>query len=224
MLDDAAASAGTTGLPVGREFYGRARDIRRQITAEDLVYDATVDALMAPVGDRLRRFPKRSLRPEMLAGLIQSWRFMDCRDWLLDLSARLDKARASLTEHRLVAGVMRRAGDPNWTGIEDDLAAVHVQLDVDRNRVHLESRCVATFSLHAIARRLERHPDGSLAALMFDINLAVVAASGELVPGAGYKLPTHEDGGGWRGRVIRQTGPDGETRPVLAVRTWIDDG
>jgi hypothetical protein len=73
-----------------------------------------------------------------------------------------------LTEHRLVAGVMRRKDDPNWVGIEEDVALIKLQLDVDRNRAHLESRCVATLSLHAIARRIQRHQDGSTESLMHE--------------------------------------------------------
>ena len=59
---------------------------------------------------------------------------------------------------------------------------------------------------------------------MHDINLVAVAVSGEpLAAGAGYRVRTDEDGGGWRGRVINQTGADSVTRNVLAVRTWMDN-
>jgi hypothetical protein len=155
--------------------------------------------------------------------VVQGWRFMDCRDWRLSLSAKLDKGRASLIEHRLVAGHMRRKDDFAWRGIEDDIAAIAVQLDVNRNAVHIESRCLATLSLHAIGRRLQRGQDGSMEALLHDINLAVVAASGDLLAGAGYRVRTDAHGGGWRGRVIRQTGPDRVERLVLAVRTWLHE-
>jgi hypothetical protein len=159
---------------------------------------------------------------QTLIDLVQCWRFMAPRDWRLSLDAKLDKGRALLIEHRLVAGCMRRAGDPNWVGIEEDFAIIRVELLVNRSSAHLESHCIATFSLHAIARRLQRHPDGSVESLMHDINLVAQAVSGEpLVAGAGYKVTTDEDGGGWRGRVINQTGADSVLRPVLAIRTWL---
>jgi hypothetical protein len=90
-----------------------------------------------------------------------------------------------------------------------DAADNPLHFAVDRNRAHL-------------ARRLQPHPDGAIEALMYDINLIAGAACDELVVGAGYRVRTHEDDGGWRGRCIRQTGPDRVSRPVLAVRTWPD--
>ena len=169
-----------SSVPVGARFMEHAHDIRRRIAAEDREYDRLVHALITPIRDRLRRFPQRSLRPQTLLDLVQRWRFMACRDWRLDLDAELDKARVSLIEHRLVAGVMRKKGDPAWVGIEEDLAVIRVELLVNRSSAHLESHCVATFSQHAIARRLQRHPDGSIESLMHDnINLLAVAVSGE---------------------------------------------
>lgn len=127
-LEQIAAPTETRVPAVGREFYGRARD--------------------------------------MLVDLIQRWRFMPCRNWRLSITARLDKARASMIEHRLVAGYLRHPDDPNWVGMEDDVAVIRVELDVNRSRAHLESKCVAAISLHALARRLQRHPDGATEALM----------------------------------------------------------
>jgi hypothetical protein len=83
----------------------------------------------------------------MLVDLIQRWRFIAPRDWRLSLDAKLDKACATLIEHRLAAGYMRRKDDPNWVGIEEDLAVIHVQLNVNRSYAHLASRCIATISL-----------------------------------------------------------------------------
>ena len=218
MLDDADIPL----APVTPAFYDRAHDLRRSIAAEDSEYDLIVVQLIEPVRDRLRRFPHRSLRPQMLIDLIQRWSYMPCRNWRIGLDAKLDKARATLIEHRLVAGVMRRKDDPAWVGIEEDLAVIRVELLVNRSSAHLESHCVATFSLHAIARRLQRAQDGSVEALLHDnINLVVEAASSELTAGAGYRVRTHDGGGGWRGRVIKQTGADHVTRPVLSIRTWL---
>jgi hypothetical protein len=221
VLDELAATI-EADAPAPVEFLARARDMRQRIVIEDGQYDATIDALIEPVRDRLARYPQRSLRQEMLIDLVQGWRYMACRDWRLDLDAKLAKGRASLVEHRLVAGVMRRKGDPNWTRIAEDVALIKVRLDVDRNRAHLESRCIATLSQHALARRLQRHPDGSVEAVLYDVNLIAQAASGALVAGAGYRMRTDEQGGGWRGRVIRQHLENGSEQTVLAVRTWME--
>jgi hypothetical protein len=187
VLDDADIPT----APVTPAFYDRAHDLRRSIAAEDSEYDLIVVQLIEPV-----RFPHRSLRPQMLIDLIQGWRYMPCRNWRIGHDAKLDKARASLIEHRLVAGVMRRKDDPAWVGIEEDLAVIRVELLVNRSSAHLESHCVATFSLHAIARRLQRAQDGSIEALLHDIDLVAEAASSELTAGEGYRVRTHDDGGG----------------------------
>ena len=59
---------------------------------------------------------------------------------------------------------------------------------------------------------LQRGEDGSIEALMHDINLvATAAASGPLAPV-----------GGWRGRVMRLTGGNGLSANVLSIRTWLE--
>jgi hypothetical protein len=118
---------------------------------------------------------------------------------------------------------VRPTDDPDWQGgMEPDIGVVVVRMEVDRNAAQLVSRCIVTFSLHAVARRLQRHPDGSIEAVLYDFNLAAQAASGGLVAGAGYRVRTDGHGGGWRGRVINHTLADGSQRPVLAIRTWLD--
>ena len=95
--------------PVDREFYGRARDLRRRVEREDAKFIPTINSLIAPIDARLRRYPARKLRPEMLAQLIQSWRCMDCRDFCLDLDTRLERTRCALVERRVTA-----AGRSSW--------------------------------------------------------------------------------------------------------------
>jgi hypothetical protein len=223
VLDQISASADVyEPTPIGAEFFGRARDLRRRIAAEDAQYDASVKELIEPIRDRLRRYPRRSPRPEMLAALVQSWRFMPCRDWRLDLSAKLDKHRVTLTERRLIASLLKPNDDPDWRGVEQDVGVVVVRMSVDRHRAELATRCVATLSLHALARRFQRGQDGDVAAVLHDINLAASAASGELTPGAGYRVRTDDQGGGWRGRAINHGLADGTSRVVLSIRTWLD--
>ena len=157
MLDQVTAPT----VPISTAARGQARDIRRQIEREDAAYDRTILALLQPARDRLKRFPRRSLRPAMLVDLIEGWRHLDARDWRLDLNAELERTRAALVERRLVAGHTRHAnGVDQWEATEADIAAVEIALLIDRSTLHLRSRCLATFSQHAIARRLQRHADG----------------------------------------------------------------
>ena len=134
-------------------------------------YVSTLEALLEPVHYRLKRFPERKLRPEMLAAVVQGWRYMDARNFRLDLTAKLDRTRAMLTERRLVAGRMRRPGDPNWRGAEDDVAVNAISLLVVGNDAKLHTSTLCTFSLHALARRIQRGVDSDDAALLFDMDV-----------------------------------------------------
>lgn len=204
---------------VPREFYGRARDIRRQIEREDATYDAAINRLTDPVRARLQRFPHRSLRQETLNAVITGWMNTEPHDWRLSIDGKLDKRRASLRERRISAGRLYRA---EWNGgDEPDIGVTEVMLTIDRHIVRVHARCLCTFSLHAVARRLQRGADGSLEALVRDIDLGAQAACGTLTPGAGYQIRTDEHhGGGWRGRCVRQRGADG-VASVLSIRTWL---
>ena len=221
MLDQITAQTETRPpVPIGAQFMGRARDLRRRVEREDTAYDAAVNQLIDPVMSRLRRHPARSVRPETLADLVNQWHSLSCSEWRLSCAGELEKHRCAVVDRRLSAGKLQHKG---WNGDgEEDIGVIEVALLIDRNRLHLRTRCLCTISLHAIGRRLQRHPDGTDEALLHDIGLAGEAASGELVAGAGYKIATDpQTGSGWRGRVIRQRQPGGEAYPVLSIRTWL---
>jgi hypothetical protein len=55
VLADVAAPT----VPIGAEFWGLARDVRRRIEREDADYNALVNRLLDPVIERLRRHPHR---------------------------------------------------------------------------------------------------------------------------------------------------------------------
>ena len=205
--------------PVDREFYGRARDLRRRVEREDAKFIPTINSLIAPIDARLRRHPARKLRPEMLAHLIQSWRFMDCRDFRLDLDTRLERTRCALVERRVTAGRTQFL-EAAWDGEEPDVAVTEISLSIARNRFNLRSQILCTFSMHAVARRLQRAQDGSDAALLHDMNVAA-SIDHSTLSGGGFKVVTDEEGGGWRGRVVRMSSNNGEPLPVLAIRTWM---
>jgi hypothetical protein len=205
---------------VSAEFMGRARQLRREVEVEERAHDATVEQLMAPVMARFKRHPNRPLRQLMLNETITRWMAMEPSDYRLSINARLDKGSANLREVRLDAGRMRRL---DWEGAEEDLGASEIILTVEGNRARIRGRCLVAFSLHGIARRLQRGADGSTEALLHDLHLATEAVSrGPLKIGAGYRITTDEDGGGWRGRVLSVTRANGLRAPVLSIRTWIE--
>ena len=63
MLDQLPVRA----VPVGAEFFGKARDLRRRVEREDAKFFPAINSLIAPIDTRLRKFPERKMRPEMLA-------------------------------------------------------------------------------------------------------------------------------------------------------------
>ena len=213
-----AAELAVPAVPVGAEFFGKARDLRRRVAREDANFIATINSLIAPIDARLRKFPARRMRPKMLSHLIQSWRLMDRSDFRLNLDVKLERTRCALVERRIAAGRTQFL-DRDWDGEEPDVAVTEISLSIEGNRFNLRSRILCTFSMHAVARRLQRAQDGSDAALLHDMN---VAASIDLstLSGAGLKVVTDEEGGGWRGRVVWMSSNNSEPLPALSIRTW----
>ena len=121
--------------PIGAAHWDLARDLRRRIAADDEAYLRAVHAISQPVIERLRRYPGRSLRPAMLADFVQQWISTEHRLYRLDLHAKLERVRATLTERRLCASTVRRVDDP--LSSEDDIAANEIELIVDRADVRL---------------------------------------------------------------------------------------
>jgi hypothetical protein len=202
--------------PIGAAHWDLARDLRRRIAADDEAYLRAVDAISQPVIERLRRHPGRSLRPAMLADFVQQWISTEHRLYRLDLHAKLERVRATLTERRLCAGKVRRVDDP--LSSEDDIAVNEVELVVDKADVRLQSRCLCTFSLNAVARYWQRSGATDEESLMRDMDMVATADRSELVAGAGFKVSTDANGGGWRGRAVLQDGLS-----VIAIRTWLPE-
>jgi hypothetical protein len=95
-----------------------------------------------------------------------------------------------------------------------------IRPSIAHNRFNLRSQILCTFSMHAVARRLQRAQDGSDAALLHDMNAAASIDHSTLADD-GFKVMTDEQGGSWRGRVVQMSSNNGEPLPVLAIRTWI---
>lgn len=207
-------------IPIGAEFWGKARDFRRRVLAEDIAFGQALDVMVKPIVERLRRYPDRALRPGTLTQLIQDWRFTEHRDFRIDLDAKLERKRALLTERRVVSGQMTRYG---WTGYDDDIAVNAFGILVDRSEVQLRSKTLCTFSLHSIARRLQRGRDGSDEALLYDLSLVANIDETKLDAPGGFKVRTDSEGGGWRGRSVMHSSNGAEPVRILSVRTWMNE-
>jgi hypothetical protein len=220
VLDRRAVEPDLHAPAVGTEFMGRARQLRQEIEAEDRAHDAIVDRLMAPIRARFKRHPNRPLRQLMLNETIARWMAMEPSDYRLSINARLDKGSAHLREVRLDTGRMKH---PDWENAEEGLGASEITLTVESNRARIRGRSLVAFSLHSIARRLERGADDSIEALLHDLYLATEAVSRcPLRVGADYRITTGEDGRGWRGRVLSVTAANGLRTQVLSIRTWLE--
>jgi hypothetical protein len=204
---------------VGAAFMGRARDLRRRVEREDGEYITTVNALIMPAQQRLRKFPQRKLRPEMLTELVQGWRYMQSRNFRTHLAAKLERTRCSISERRAVAAHMKL--HEGWENEEPAIGISEITMTANGNRLHAGARMRCTFSLHALARRYQRGLDCDDAALLLDMELVAQLDADACDVGTGYKITTDEHGGGWRGRTVRVRGDDGHEQRVLSVRTWL---
>ncbi len=81
---------------------------------------------------------------------------------------------------------------------------------------------MATFSLHALARRYERGSDRSDQAVLADIAALVARHKSPLNDGVNFVCPVVS--GKWRGERVQANicGTDQPKRPCLSVRTFVD--
>ena len=112
------------------------------------------------------------------------------------------------------------AASPPAEREEPDVALTEIRLSIARNQFNLRCQILCTFSMHAVARRLQRAQDGSDAALLYDMNVAA-SIDHSALSDDGIKVVTDEEGGCWRGRVVRMSSDNGESALVLAIRTWM---
>jgi hypothetical protein len=206
---------------IGAEAVGRARDFRRRVMTDDTAFITVMERLVEPVRVRLKRYPNRKLRRELLIDLERQWRCGVPTRFRLSYSAKLDSGWGEIAERRVTAGQTRRINDPEWRGLEDDVSIVETQLLAMPGRFRLHSTTLCTFSQHAVARRLQRGVGIDDEALITD--LAVVAAIDvDQVPAdEGFKIVTDRHGSSWRGRVAKQQEQDGTITRMISVRTWL---
>jgi hypothetical protein len=53
-----------------------------------------------PAQQWLLKFPTRKLRPEMLAALVEGWRYMEPRNYRTFIEAKLERTRCKVVERR----------------------------------------------------------------------------------------------------------------------------
>jgi hypothetical protein len=192
---------------------GRVRALRQKIDAEDAVYVAAAERLLAPVRERFRRHPQRNFRPAMLAALEKSWHALPST-YRLACHAELSKDSLTITDVAISAANLECA---QWDNREPSFVIASMNLIVRRGTFHADCVVTCVVSLHAAARRLQRDiRTTSDDDLLDDIGLLAKHDATEIPEGQGFVVPTA--GGSWHGRCMRL--PHGGPR-ALSVRTWL---
>ena len=140
---------------VGAQWLGLARQYRRDVKAEDRLFDAALVKLASPLRARLKRHPK--LRHEMIAGTERIYRGSIPREFRIgDISVNRDRAAFSVSELRVAVSWI--ANPEIWPGDYRELGVTlcRFQLALRDGRLREWWTPLAAISLHALARRYER--------------------------------------------------------------------
>jgi hypothetical protein len=126
-------------------------------------------------------------------------------------------SRCKVFEARLSSGKLRHL---SWTGPEENVSLAIVAFVSDKKVLRLNVTTLGFYSMHALARRIQHRPqDSGEAALIRDMSLLLRSDPDAFLDGDEVRIET--TGGSWRGSIISINGCNDETRPVIAVRTWI---
>jgi hypothetical protein len=199
-------------VPVSREAIGRVRDLRRRIGAEDQAFVTAAARLTLSVRQRLKRHPTRNFRPETLAAIERSWHRDLPADYRISCRSELARDSLTITDTAVCAAVLE---ENSWGQDEPSLVISTGVLDLHRGHANFTSTITAVFSLHGLARRLQRSRATTDQELLDDVALLAGHSADEVAEDAGFAI--HTAGGTWRGRcvMLQQRGR------VLAVRTWL---
>jgi hypothetical protein len=197
---------------VGAQWRGLARQFRRQVKTDDVTIDRVLPGITAPLRARLRRHPK--LRREQIAGAERCYRAAIPSAFRIgDLLVNTRRAAFRITEIRLSATWI--ACD-DWQDDYRELGVGVCRFDLALTDGVLSETWtpIATASLHAISRRLERGQDASHQALVTD--LACLATP----PAAANHISTAD--GAWAGAMVATTLRRGDKVMAFNARTWFD--
>ena len=201
---------------VPAESLGRARELMLRIAAAAEVAADAMDAVVAPLLARARRHPVP--RTAALIGAARAWRTQVPTTGRVSLDVSLGKRALRIEEVRFTVARYRAEG---WADTEAGISIARVVLVVGEwCEFEFRSTAIANFSLHALARRIERGWDGSDAAALVE----------GAEPGGEFAVPVPD--GRWaghvaevsvvRGRDLRRAAPsEGRRAGVLVVRTFL---
>jgi hypothetical protein len=182
---------------------GKARQLRRELTAASNASRASLETILAPLRRGLNR--RGSMRPEEIAGAMRAWRMSLPPVNRVSLSIQMQRGVAQIDELFLASSELSR---PGW-GLgewEPGLCLASMSIRLGRCKVEMTERDLAAFSLHAVGRRFQRGAsaaDRSSAAVMRDLGaLASLQAPDGLAAGSAIALPTGSGSGCWVGEAV----------------------
>jgi hypothetical protein len=208
------SASATIVRPVTPEFRGQARAWLSRLDAED----AGFGPMATRVGQALRAPLARGkiATPEDLQETARQWR--DELPTAGRLKLEIDISQRSLTIRELRASTAEQFIPERWTSKEDALA-IHVLYISAKRRASFEYKrqLIATVSLHALSRRMQRAFDCSDEAIRDD--LIILAGASEENYHADGRFSVRVPGGVWAG-TLRIFPDDGY---VWCCRTFLSD-
>ena len=207
---------------VPAEFVGRARVLRDAIVAEDEPTGRLVTALMAPLPDRIKRRCNPIPRAATLKAVAHAWRHDMPPKSRLALDVRLERKSLRIHEMRLSSSVYKSAA---WTDddYESGLVILGITLEAWAFHYTFTTCTIAHVSQHAIARRLQRSPDGSEGAIVRDLQALGQAHHALADREGGTEFTVPAGGGVWAGSVklMRDRAARAPSKSLL-TRTFLD--
>jgi hypothetical protein len=205
-----SAVAGATRTVVGTQFRGLARQFRQQVKTDDVTIDRVLPGITAPLLARLRRHPR--LRHEQIAAAERSYRAAIPPGFRIGpLIIERDPSAFRIAETRLSATwITCDDWQPGYR--EPGVSLCRFTLALTAGALTETWSPVASVSLHAPARRLERGRNASYAALIAD--LACLADP----PADASHIDTAD--GAWCGTMVNTDTRRGGTVRAFSARTW----
>lgn len=204
------------------QFRGLARQLWREVTAEDQVFLPAFDHITAPVRQRVRKHPNRDLRDGTLNLLANQWAALP-DDFRIVMRSRIDRRgrRGDIVDLRMRPSRLIIEGDNAWDELALDICSLCVDFPLRPDS--RAPQTLASIGFHALGRRFQRCPDHSRDALMTDFAKLVAAnVNDETKFPTGERFDIQTPRGAWRG-VTDAVRENGEVVVHFLVRTFVDN-
>jgi hypothetical protein len=200
---------------VGAEFVGRARTFRRAMTAADDIAVPVIDRLTARLLARHRRNP--TPRPAMLIDVTRDWHALVPAAGRVALSIEQSNKALRIVELRAQSAKFRFV---DWAAdaAERGVAVFAFELVTSPWQFYFDARPIASISLHALARRIQRSFDATDAGMLADMRSLAMQYDDLTRQGGDFAVAAGD--GRWVG-CVTEIEDRGSPALILAVRSFI---